>query len=162
MKTEHHYQATIQWTGNKGTGTDHYKNYERDHNIAIAGKPLLLGSSDPAFRGDPSKHNPEDLFLSSLSSCHMLWYLHFCAVNQIIVVDYTDHATGIMQEEADGKGYFTAVTLHPKVVVTDASMVEQALALHQKANAYCFIANSVHFPIVHKPEIIVQVTQTNE
>ena len=156
MKSEHHYQATIQWTGNKGTGTDHYKNYERDHHIAIEGKPILLGSSDPAFRGDPIKHNPEDLFLSSLASCHMLWYLHFCSTHQIIVVEYWDNATGIMQEETSGKGYFTAVTLHPKVIVTNTSMVEQALALHQKANEYCFIANSVNFPIHHKPEIIVQ------
>lgn len=153
---EHMYKATIQWTGNLGTGTDHYKNYERDHQIFIENKPTLLGSSDPAFRGDKTRHNPEDLFLSSLSSCHMLWYLHFCAVNQIVVVEYTDEVTGIMKEETNGKGYFTTVVLHPKVVVTDESMVEQARALHHKANAYCFIANSVNFSIEHEPIILVK------
>ncbi|MGL4585111.1 MAG: OsmC family protein [Flavobacterium sp.] len=153
---EHHYQATIEWTGNKGTGTDNYKNYERDHNISIALKPTILGSSDPAFRGDKTRHNPEDFFVSSLSSCHMLWYLHFCSVNNIIVVEYTDIVTGLMIEETDGKGRFTEVTLNPTVVVTSKDMVEKAKELHHKANEYCFIANSVNFPIKHNPTVVVR------
>lgn len=152
----HHYQATIEWTGNKGTGTDNYKNYERDHTISIENKVDILSSSDPAFRGDKTKHNPEDLFISSLSSCHMLWYLHFCSVNNIIVVEYTDKATGTMAEEDNGKGYFTEVTLNPTVVVTNQSMILKAIELHHKANEYCFIANSVNFPIKHNPTILVQ------
>lgn len=76
---EHHYKATIQWTGNKGTGTDDYRTYERSYEVKVAHKPTLLGSSDPAFRGDKAKHNPEDLLIASLSTCHMLWYLHLCA-----------------------------------------------------------------------------------
>lgn len=155
MKT-HNYQATIEWTGNKGTGTDNYKNYERDHTITIDYKPAILGSSDPAFRGDKTKHNPEDMLISSLSSCHMLWYLHFCSVNNIIVVAYTDHVTGVMIEEVDGKGKFTEVTLHPTVVVANKDMVEKAKELHHKANEYCFIANSINFPVKHTPTILVQ------
>ncbi|MDM1501956.1 OsmC family protein [Myroides marinus] len=155
MKT-HNYKATIEWTGNKGTGTDNYKNYERDHTISIEHKSTILGSSDPAFRGDKTRHNPEDMFVSSLSSCHMLWYLHFCSVNNIIVEEYTDTVTGIMTEEKDGKGYFTEVTLNPKVVVSDVSMIERAIELHHEANKYCFIANSVNFSVKHNPIVVVK------
>lgn len=153
---EHHYRATITWTGNKGTGTDHYQNYERSHNIIIENKAIIEGSSDPAFRGDKSLHNPEDMLLSSLSSCHMLWYLHFCSVNNVIVINYNDTAEGIMLEENDGKGRFTEVTLHPNVTVQNQDMVELAIALHKKASEYCFIANSVNFPVIHKPIIKAQ------
>lgn len=152
---EHTYQSVIEWTGNKGSGTDNYKNYERSHTISIENKPTIEGSSDPAFLGDPAKHNPEDLLLSSLSSCHMLWYLHFCSANHIIVEAYTDNATGIMLEEPDGKGTFKEVTLYPTVTVKSEKMIEKAIELHQKAHAYCFIANSVNFPVKHKPQIKV-------
>lgn len=155
MKT-HNYNATINWTGNKGTGTDNYKNYERNHTISIDNKPIILGSSDPAFREDKTRHNPEDMFVSSLSSCHMLWYLHFCSVNNIIVEEYTDTVTGIMAEEKDGKGYFTEVTLTPRVVVSDVNMIEKAIELHHEANKYCFISNSVNFPVNHNPIVIVK------
>ena len=113
---QHNYVATITWTGNRGSGTDHYKNYERSHRISIDGKAEIEGSSDPAFLGDPSKHNPEELLLASLSSCHMLWYLHFCSVNKIIVEEYVDNATAIMLEEESGKGRFKEATLNPSVL----------------------------------------------
>jgi len=152
---EHHYQACVTWTGNTGNGTTHYTQYERSHQIQVETKVLIEGSADPAFRGDSTKHNPEDLFVSSLASCHMLWYLHFCAVNNILVEAYVDTATGVMVEEKDGKGYFKEVILHPIVTVQRQEMVELALALHQKAHAYCFIANSVNFPVLHQPVILV-------
>lgn len=152
----HHYTTTIQWTGNKGTGTSGYRDYERSHTISVDNKAAIEGSSDPSFRGDKTKHNPEEMFLSSLSSCHMLWYLHFCSEAGVIVTDYTDEATGIMQETAIGSGHFTEVILHPMVTVTEESMVEKAKELHHKANEYCFIANSVNFPVQHIPEIVVQ------
>ncbi|WP_270087978.1 OsmC family protein [Sphingobacterium sp. SYP-B4668] len=152
---QHIYTSQIVWTGNNGTGTDHYKNYERSHIIAVPHKQVIEGSSDPAFRGDHTKHNPEDLFLSSLSSCHMLWYLHFCAAQHIIVEEYMDMAEGIMLEERDGRGYFSEVTLHPTVVVKTEDMIQTAIELHQKANEYCFMANSVKFPIKHFPVVRV-------
>jgi organic hydroperoxide reductase OsmC/OhrA len=147
----HHYQATLQWTGNTGSGTKSYQAYERRHRISIPQKPDLTGSSDPTFRGDGRLHNPEDLLLSSLSACHMLWYLHLCAEAGVVVTDYVDHATGIMEESEDGGGRFKEVTLNPLVTVTDASMIELANKLHHQANELCFIANSVNFPVVHKP-----------
>lgn len=153
---EHHYTTTIQWTGNKGTGTSNYRNYDRSHTISVENKTIIEGSSDPAFRGDKTKHNPEDLFLSSLSSCHMLWYLHFCSESGVIVTDYTDNATGIMVETTNGSGHFKEVTLNPIVIVTEETMIEKAIELHKKASEFCFIANSVNFPVKHSPTIQIK------
>ena len=147
MKNAHNYQATIRWTGNMGSGTDHYRNYERNHVISIPGKPDILGSSDPAFRGNSAHHNPEDLLISSLSACHMLWYLHLCADAGIVVTAYTDEASGTMTMTKNGSGHFTEVVLRPRVVIKDALQTELASALHHKAHQLCFIANSVNFEV---------------
>lgn len=151
MSKQHIYTLTTKWTGNTGTGTSAYKAYERAHTIEKKNKPDILLSSDPAFRGDTTRYNPEELLLASLSSCHMLWYLHLCSEAGIVVVDYADYATGIMEETAEGGGKFVEVALHPAVIVSDASMIEKANALHHKANELCFIANSVNFPVKHEP-----------
>jgi organic hydroperoxide reductase OsmC/OhrA len=148
---DHKYALTVKWTGNRGQGTSGYRDYDRSHTISVEGKQEILASSDTAFRGDPTKHNPEDLLLASLSSCHMLWYLHLCADAGVIVTDYTDHATGIMVESPTGGGHFTEVTLHPVVTITDISRADQANELHKKANEKCFISNSVNFPVHHAP-----------
>lgn len=153
MPKLHHYTAAISWTGNQGTGTLDYKSYGRDHEISIAGKPPIPGSSDPAFRGDATRYSPEDLLVSSLAACHMLWYLHLCVLNGIVVVNYTDDASGEMVENSDGSGQFTKVTLRPRVTITENSMVEKAKALHDDAHKMCFIARSVNFPLYHHPEI---------
>jgi organic hydroperoxide reductase OsmC/OhrA len=153
----HNYKLTINWTGNIGTGTSAYTAYKRDHEISIKGKPIIAASSDPAFRGDDSRYNPEELLLASISSCHMLWYLHLCATAGVIVTGYTDHATGVMEEIAEGGGRFTGITLHPVVTVTEVSMIEKANELHTKANELCFIANSVNFPVSHQPVCDVAV-----
>ncbi|AZA80327.1 OsmC family peroxiredoxin [Chryseobacterium sp. G0186] len=153
---KHHYKTTTQWTGNKGTGTSGYRYYERSHMISVDYKVNIEGSSDPSFRGDRTKHNPEEMFLSSLSSCHMLWYLHFCSEAGVIVTDYVDEAAGIMEETSNGSGHFTEVILSPKVTVTEQSMVEKAEQLHHKAHEFCFIANSVNFPVKHIPIVLVK------
>jgi organic hydroperoxide reductase OsmC/OhrA len=155
MNGQHHYKLTVNWTGNKGTGTSNYRAYERSHTITVENKFELLASSDPAFRGDKSKHNPEEFLVASLSSCHMLWYLHLCADAGIIVTDYVDHATGIMVETPDGGGHFTEVTLNPVVTVTETSMTAKANELHKKANELCFISRSVNFPVLHNPTCTV-------
>ena len=154
MKGEHNYSLTVKWTGNTGTGTSNYKEFERSHSILVMNKTEILGSSDPAFRGEKTKHNPEDLLLAAISSCHMLWYLHLCSVAGIIVTEYIDNATGTMIETANGGGKFTEATLNPTVVVTDISMIEEANKLHKKANEFCFIANSVKFSVSHNPTCI--------
>jgi organic hydroperoxide reductase OsmC/OhrA len=147
----HHYKTNMEWTGNKGSGTLTYDSYERSHVLRIANKPDVYCSSDTPFRGDATKHNPEDMLLASLSSCHMLWYLHLCADAGIIVTNYEDNAIGTMQEIPGSGGRFVEVVLHPQVSITDASKIELAIALHQKAHACCFIANSVNFPVRHLP-----------
>jgi len=155
MNGQHNYILTVKWTGNTGTGTSNYKEFERNYSIFVANKTEILGSSDPAFRGDKTKHNPEDMLLASISSCHMLWYLHLCAVAGIIVTDYIDNATGIMIETANGGGKFTEATLNPIVTITDILMTEKANELHKKANELCFVANSLNFPIYHIPTCII-------
>ncbi len=155
MKT-HHYHSTVTWTGNKGSGTSNYLSYSRDHVIAIENKPDLLGSSDTVFRGDGTKHNPEDMLLASLSVCHMLWYLHLCANAGIIVTAYTDTPSGVLQEREGGGGQFTEVNLHPQVTITDDKYIDLALGLHERAHECCFIANSVNFPVKHEPRIVIE------
>lgn len=155
MSGQHNYKLTIKWTGNNGTGTSNYKEFERSHSIFVDNKVEILGSSDPAFRGDKTKHNPEELLLASVSSCHMLWYLHLCAATGVIVTDYVDNATGIMIETSNGGGKFTEITLHPTVTITDGSMTEKANEIHKKANDLCFVANSVNFPVYHKPTCVI-------
>jgi len=152
---EHHYKLKITWTGNLGTGTSKYDAYSRDHIISAKGKEDLLGSSDPAFRGDASKYNPEEMLLSALSTCHMLWYFHFCADNGIIVTDYVDDAEGIMEEAKTGGGKFREVILKPTITITNSDKAELAIKLHEEANKKCFIANSVNFPVLHLPVIVI-------
>lgn len=147
----HHYQSTIIWTGNKGNGTSDYLSYSRDHVISIPNKPDLLGSSDIVFRGDGTKHNPEDMLLASLSVCHMLWYLHLCADAGINVMSYTDSPKGIMEEHQGSGGKFIEVILNPVITIEYPDKIELAISLHEKAHACCFIANSVNFPVKHVP-----------
>lgn len=150
MPKDHLYKTTVTWTGNKGSGTMDYRSYDRDYVISVNGKTDISGSSDSAFLGDKSKHNPEDLLLASISSCHMLWYLHLCSKNEIVVIDYKDDAAGVMEELADGSGKFKEVTLHPQVLIADKAHLELANSLHQEANKMCFIANSLNFPVKHE------------
>jgi organic hydroperoxide reductase OsmC/OhrA len=154
--TKHTFATTIRWTGNNGPGTTRYDAYERSHVLSIQGKPDLLCSSDTAFRGNGGMHNPEDLLVASLSSCHMLWYLHLCADAGIVVTGYTDNATGIMETDAQGEGRFSAVILNPVVTVAEASMTNKAIELHTLAHRKCFIANSCNFPVTHNPVCNVQ------
>lgn len=147
----HQYKLGLEWTGNIGQGTSGYQTYQRNYTISANDKAPIYGSSDPAFRGDKSRYNPEELLLASLSSCHMLWYLHLCTEAGVVVLTYADQATATMQETEDGGGHFTGVTLNPVVTVADQNMIEKANVLHKQANERCFIANSVNFPVSHKP-----------
>ena len=154
--TESHaftYYATIRWNGNTGSGTADYRSYERAYDVTAPGKPTLLGSSEPAFRGDASRYNPEDLLVASLSACHMLWFLHLAVEAGIVVTDYDDDAEGVMVLDETGGGCFERVTLRPRVVLAPESDTETAAALHETAHARCFIANSMNFPVLCEPEI---------
>lgn len=143
---EHHYRVKIEWTGDRGTGTSGYREYDRNHLISAEGKADISGSSDPAFRGDASRWNPEELLLASVSACHKLWYLHFCAVSGVVVTDYVDEPEGTMMLAKDGAGKFTEVVLKPIVTISKGD-AQTAQELHNDAHEKCFIANSVNFPI---------------
>jgi organic hydroperoxide reductase OsmC/OhrA len=153
MSKSHEYAVAVEWTGNKGSGTSGYLDYERSHLIQSGNKVKIQSSSDPHFRGDEKKYNPEELLVASLSSCHMLWFLHFCADSGVIVTSYKDHAKGTMELDSAGNGKFTSVDLYPEVTVSETSMLAQTEGLHYKAHHFCFIANSVNFPINHHPKI---------
>jgi organic hydroperoxide reductase OsmC/OhrA len=154
-KGTHTYSCTIEWTGNTGTGTSGYKLFGRDHVIRAAGKPDIAGSSDPAFRGDASRYNPEDMLVASLSTCHMLWYLHLASDAGVIVTAYSDAPIGTMVEDAKRGGFFTGVVLHPAVTIAAGSDAETAKALHERAHHFCFIANSVNFPVTCEPVVTI-------
>ncbi|MCB0686576.1 MAG: OsmC family protein [Saprospiraceae bacterium] len=157
MKEKSHlYEVDIEWTGNRGSGTSSYTGYSRDHEVRSGNKSTIYASSDPSFRGDAARYNPEELFVASLSQCHMLWFLHLCSADGIIVKKYHDHAIGIMKESLDGGGHFTEVTLRPEVTIASSHDVEQIDRIHSKANRLCFIANSCNFNVNHKGKVIVE------
>ncbi|AZR58745.1 OsmC family protein [Eikenella corrodens] len=156
MSKQHTYRATVEWAGNLGSGTSSYTAYSRDYTVKITGKPELHGSSDPAFRGDKTRHNPEDMLLAAISACHKLWYLHLCGAASIIVTAYTDHAEAVMDEGDNAlPGRFIKATLRPQVTITQAQHIEQAKALHHEAHRLCFIANSLNFEVACECEITV-------
>lgn len=155
MNGEHTYRLRARWTGDRGTGTSGYRDYDRSVTIDVEGKPSLLASADVPFRGDPERWNPEDLLLASLSECHLLSYLYACVKVGVVVVGYEDDATAALLEDGRGGGAFTEVTLRPRVTVADASMTDAATAAHAQAREWCFIANSVNFPVRHEPTILV-------
>lgn len=151
MKAEHSYLVTVEWLGNRGTGTSGYRDYGRQNVVKAVGKPALLGSADRTFHGDADRWNPEELLLAALSECHMLSYLHVAVAHGVTVMAYTDAASGVMATTADGAGRFTGATLRPVVTLADVSQAELANSLHSEAARKCFIANSVNFPVSHEP-----------
>jgi len=151
----HTYTTDVIWTGNSGSGTRDYRSYSRSHQIKSKGKPAISGSSDPSFMGDSSKYNPEELFLASISCCHMLWYLHLCSENDVVVTSYRDEPIGTMCEEKSGSGHFEMVVLKPEVAITEPVKKSLAIKLHQEAGRKCFIANSCNFPVNHEPVIFI-------
>ncbi|WP_129791783.1 OsmC family protein [Sphingosinicella sp. CPCC 101087] len=152
----HDYGSRIVWTGNKGQGTAHYRAYDRTWDIAVPGKPAIHCSNDPLLGGDPTKMNPEDLLLSALAACHMLWYLHFAAEAGITVLSYEDSPIGHGEVDPSGAGRFLGATLRPLIVVARDSDLKLAESLHHRVPNVCFIARSVSFPVRHEPVIAHQ------
>ncbi|MEN0128444.1 MAG: OsmC family protein [Brevundimonas sp.] len=158
MALLHSYSVDLTWTGAGVNGTTTYTSYGRDHALTSGAKPPLPGTSDPGFRGDPDRWSPEDLMVGALSQCHMLWFLHLAASAGVVVVGYTDKASGTMRIEAAGHGQFTEVVLHPRVTVRghalpDGSPIDDEFlaGLHHAAHEHCFIARSVNFHVRHEP-----------
>ncbi len=151
MGFKHLFKAQAKWSSNGEEGTLNPRRYSRNHTIDIEGKEVLNVSAAAAFKGAPDLHNPEDMLLSSVVSCHMLSYFYLCAQNGIEVLEYLDNAEATLELESDGSGRFSEVRLYPRVTVRKQEIVEKALKLHKRANELCFIANSCNFPILHFP-----------
>jgi len=152
--TEHVYELTVTWTGDRGEGTSSYTSYGRQHSVTALGRPEIRASSDPSFRGDPHAWSPEQLFVASLSQCHMLWYLHVCAEAAVTVVEYVDRPVATMRTRGMRGGEFTEVVLRPRVVVADPEQVAAAIGLHARAHELCYIARSVRCPVRHRQETL--------
>lgn len=153
MSTQHEYGSRVVWTGSRGTGTSGYKAYDRTWSISIDGKAPVRCSNDPYLGGDPTKLNPEDLLLSALAACHMLWYLHFAADAGVVVLSYEDSPVGVGAVEKSGAGRFESATLRPRITVEQGSDLILAERLHDEIHKVCFIARSVSFPINCVPSI---------
>jgi organic hydroperoxide reductase OsmC/OhrA len=147
VSKQHDYTARIVWTGNRGEGTKTYRGYDRSWDIATPGKPIIHCSNDPLLGGDPALANPEDLLLSSLSACHMLWYLHQASVSGITVLGYQDDPIGVGETGANGAGRFLHATLRPHIVVRAGDDLIEADAIHHRVDEFCFIARSLNFPV---------------
>lgn len=148
MSTDNHtYNVNVTWTGNTGAGTSKPNAYSKNHEVRIAGKHVIEASSDPAFAGDPDRHNPEEMLVAALSQCHMLWFLSRCAKHGIMVTAYEDDAIGTMIEHRDGGGEFTNVTLHPRITLAEEANPDLLTRLHDESHHLCFIARSVNFPV---------------
>ena len=151
---QHRYVVTNRWTGNLGTGTSNYRAYSRNHELSAPAKSAPIpGSSDPLYRGDRSRYNPEEMLVGALSACHMLWALHYCADAGIVVTEYVDEASGEMVDRADGSGEFTRVVLRPRMTITDPARIQDAVAIHSRVHAVCAIARSVNFPVECEPAV---------
>ena len=147
MAREHGYTATLEWTGNRGEGTSHYRGYDRTWTITTPGKPPVACSNDPLLGGDPTRHNPEDLMLAALSACHMLWYLHLASAAGVVVTSYRDEPLGVGETGPKGEGRFLRATLRPGIGLAPGADRARADALHHEVHKYCFIARSVNFPV---------------
>ena len=140
------HRITLKWF--KGDVPFTYDAYPRNHTIAFKGGAPVMFSSAAAYKGDPSKGDPEDLLVAALSSCHMLSFLAICAKKRITVEAYDDEAAGLLENEG-GKLWMTRVTLRPKVRA-DAS-AETLADIHHLAHQACFIANSVKTDVAVEP-----------
>lgn len=152
---EHDYSSRVIWTGNRGEGTAHYRAYDRTWDIAVPGKPVVPCSNDPLLGGDPAKMNPEDLLLSALSACHMLWYLHYASEAGVVVTGYEDVPVGRGEIGQGGAGRFLSATLQPVITVAVGTDLVAAEAIHHRIHSVCFIARSVNFPVSYAGRFIL-------
>lgn len=155
MARQHDFTAKVTWTGNRGTGTSAYRAYDRTWEVQTPGKPPIACSNDPALGGDPALHNPEDLLISALSACHMLWFLHLASEAGIVVLSYQDEPFGHGESAPSGAGKFIGATLRPHITLAAGSDPAVADVLHGRIHEVCFIARSVNFPVRHAPRYTV-------
>jgi len=121
----------------------------------VPGKALIPCSNDPLLGGDPGRMNPEDLLLSALSACHMLWYLHYASEAGVVVTAYVDTPDAVGEVVHGGAGRFLSATLRPQITVQPGADLGVAGAIHGRIHEVCFIARSVNFPVAIAPLFLV-------
>ena len=154
--SNHYFKASLQWNLKSEADFKSKKIYTKNHTISFEGKESISVSAAKVFKGDPTLVNPEDLLLSSVTSCHMMSYLYVCQQNNIEILSYQDHSEAILEVNSDGSGKITKIILNPTIKIKDESKIDLAISLHKKANQLCFIANSCNFPILHHPSVYAE------
>ena len=150
------HRATIEWR--RGDAAFTYETYSRSHLLRFEGDIVVPAGAaraniPPTAPGGPCV-DPEQAFVASLASCHMLWFLHLACRAGHVVESYIDEASGVLGKAADGRMAMTRVTLNPVVGFAGAAPTPAAhAALHEKAHERCFIANSVKSEVVVSPRI---------
>ncbi len=141
------HKATIKWS--RGDAEFDYESYSRNHRWTFDNGSSVDASAAEAFRGDPANVDPEEAFVASLASCHMLTFLAICARKRITVETYTDEAVGHLGKNAEGELAVTRVELHPVVKFAGTEVDPETLRkLHDQSHHHCFIANSVKTEIM--------------
>jgi organic hydroperoxide reductase OsmC/OhrA len=157
MNARHEYLATIEWQRDATASDFQAGRYSRRHRMRFDGGTVVPGSAAvanvPLPYADPAAVDPEEAFVASISSCHMLWFLALAAKSRFAALSYRDDAIGVMTNNELGKLWVSRVTLHPEVVFDGDHQPtrEQLLALHHRAHEECFIANSVKTEVVCEP-----------
>lgn len=149
----HRYHASCRWNGSTAAG---YEAYARNHSLSAApAETVIAASSDPAFRGDPTRLNPEQLLVMAAASCQMLSFLAIAARARLDVVEYEDHTDGFMPED-DKPMRITRIVLKPRITVKGEANTERLRKLVHTAHEQCFIANSLKTQIEIQPEFVTR------
>jgi organic hydroperoxide reductase OsmC/OhrA len=158
MGDSHQFETVLRWPAEPGQSLPPDPAYSRNNVLGAAGKPDVAGSAPTVFGGDGARYNPEELLVLSLSQCHMLTYLAIAARRKFRIVSYEDRATGTLavgEHGTRGKMSMQGVVLRPMVRIPKEVALDEARAIHDKAHANCFIANSVNFPVRIEPRFEV-------
>ena len=144
--------AIVRWQRNQAIFTDN--KYSREHLWEFDGGTQITASSSPQVvpvpHSNPNYIDPEEAFIASISSCHMLWFLAIAANQEFVVDSYSDRAIGLMGENETGKLAMTKITLSPIVMFSAENLptAEQIAKMHQEAHQNCFLANSIKTEII--------------
>jgi organic hydroperoxide reductase OsmC/OhrA len=147
----HRYTARCSWSGSTGVG---YDSYDRSHQAAAPPASVALDlSSDPAFRGDPERLNPEQLLVLAAASCQLLSFLAVASRARLDVIGYEDEAEGVMPED-ERPVRITTITLHPRITMRAGPTEDRVRHLVEVAHRECYIANSLRTEVRVEPTIV--------
>jgi organic hydroperoxide reductase OsmC/OhrA len=154
MSDTHTFETTLVWPAEAGQTLPPDAAFSRNSVLAAPGKPFIAASSPIVFGGDATRYNPEEMLMLSLSQCHMLTYLAIAAKKRMGILGYEDRAAGTLGMGPSGKMQMVDVLLRPRVTVARGTILADAQALHEKAHANCFVANSMNFTVRNEPSVV--------